>query len=199
MALLEIETLLLKIKNRRPVVIAGLALLGLLAGYLLVVKPGLGHLDGTKTELTGLQQKVSAYQFVLDSEKKTTQYKTRFSGDKTWLIEQLNTLAEQTGFSIQTILPEDPKKVGDFLDRTSVRIDAEANYHQLGAFISRVESLDAYVKILGVDINAEGNSLPQATTTSPMGGAPAPRTRQETNIYQISLSVGLFNPTQGTL
>ena len=198
--MINIEPLLLKIKNRRPVVIAAPIVAGIFLGGLLVVKPGLSHLNAVKDEVAGLQEKMSAYQFILDSEKKTTVYKTHFSGDKTWLIEQLNSIAEKTGFSILSILPEDAKKVGDYLDRVSVHIDAESDYHQLGEFVSRVESLDPYVKVLGLDINAEGGRAASTSMAgSPQSGAVGRSGRPITDIYKISMSVGLFTPAAGAL
>lgn len=188
-----IESLLLKIKNRRLVVMVAPILLGVLAGGVLVVRPSLGKLGTIKSELSGLKEKEIPYNTILSGEKRLEGMKARFAGDKTWLIEQLNAIAQKTGFSILSILPEDPKRVGEYLDRTSVRIDAEGGYHQLGAFVSEVESLNAYVKILSLDINSEASSQ-QAV----VGLAPG-RARQGSSVYNISLSVGLYTPAPGVL
>ena len=173
---------------------------GFLIGYLFIIKPSLSRLETAKTELSNLQQKITTYQFVLESEGKIAEFKTRFKGDKTWLIEQLNSMAEKSGLNISTILPEDPKKVGEMLELTSVHIDAEAGYHQLGEFMGLVESLDAYVKILDVNIEPElGNTPPARSGASVASGVPAGRKNASSGTYQITLRVGVFTPAQGVI
>ncbi len=199
---LSIESLLLKVRNKRRVVIIVPIAVGLFLGFLFIIKPGLGRLNNAKSEVSGLQIKVSSYQFILDGEKKIGEYKKLFSGDKTWLIEQLNSTAEKTGVSILSILPEETKRVGDILERASVRIDAECTYHQLGEFISRAESLPAYVKVLGIDINAEKNiaMAVSAPGWQQQGTAPAVKERQKSmDTYQISMSIAIFNSAAGAL
>ena len=187
--IINIEPLLLKLKNRRLVVLGVPAVVGLLLGSMLVVKPAFNRLVSIKSEIQGLKQKEQSYNIILDSEKRVGELKGRFSGDKSWLIEQLNTIAEKTGFSIINILPEDTKNVGDYLEQTSVRIDAEGDFHQLGEFVSRVESLEPYIKMLSISINTE--TLP-SLQQGPLGSAPI-RGRRNFNVYTINLSVGLIS------
>jgi hypothetical protein len=191
-SLINIEGFLQKMKNRKPFVIAAPIILGLMAGGVLVVKPQLKKLTFAKTELRGLQDKQAVYQMILDGEKKAEAVAGRFKGDKTWLIEQINTISQNTGLSILTSVPEDTKKIGDFLERHSVRIEAEGDFHELGEFVSRVESLDGYVKVLNVNINAEKGSM---SSSGPMG--PAPTRLAPTNVYSITISIGVFSPAAG--
>ena len=186
MALINIDSLLMRTKNRRPVVIAVPVLVGLFAGGLLIVKPALKNLTTLESEIGSLKEKEAPYNFIVLSEQKLDAHKARFSGkDKTWLIEQLNTIAEETGFSIVSISPEEQKKLGDFLQQTSVRIDAKADYHRLGEFVSRVESLEPYVKVLVVNIAAGAeNDTAQTRATGP-------RARIMSG-HDIGMSVGLL-------
>ena len=193
--MINIEPLLLKIKNRRLAVMLAPVVLGILVGGLLVVKPGLKRLNTLKSEIQGLKQKEQAYNAILESEKNTGNLKPKFAGDKTWLIEQLNTIAQATGFSILTISPDDSKQIGTHLTQTSVRIDAEGNYHQLGEFVSRAESLEAYVKILGANIT---NDTMGGGPQGPFGFQSSTRSKYADNVYNISLSVALFTTTPGT-
>lgn len=187
--MIDIEPILLKMKHRRPVVILAPIVFGLLVGGVMVVKPSMGRFLSIKSEIQGLKQKEPSYNIILESEKKIEILKTRFTGDRTWLIERLNAIAGETGFSIVMILPEEPKKLGEYLERASVRIDAEGSYHQLGEFVSQVESLERYVKILSVDINAD-------TASKKLQGMPAAspsRAKQAGNLYDISMSIALFS------
>ena len=193
--IINIEPLLLKVKNRRLVVIVVPIVAGLSLGGMLLVKPAFDRLVNIKKEIQGLKQKELSYGVILESEKKVGELKGRFSGDKSWLIEQLNTVAEKTGFSILTILPEDPKKVGDYLEQTSVRIDAEGDYHQLGEFVSRVESLEPFIMMLSVSITTD--TMP-AYQQGPLGSSPN-RGRRNINIYTINLSVGLMSAAGGAV
>ncbi len=134
--------------------------------------------------------------FLSNQEIKIADYKKSLvgGGGKTWLIEQINTIAEDTDFGIVSILPDAPKKVGEALERVAVRIDAESNYHELGEFVSRLESLELYLKIQNVEIlaahtqNLEATSMPTPATS--VGGA---RPRQSQSLYKISMSVAVFS------
>ncbi len=180
--------------------IISLLVFGLFAGGLLVVKPGLTKISRIKSDISSLKEKVSAYLFVLEGESKLSNYKKLFSGDKNWLVEQVNSMAQKSGVSIFSILPEEPVKVGELLERSSIRIDAESNYHQLGSFVSSLESLDPYIKILSVSIDAgsRGGEV-QGTAGSWQGAGPTASNTKKGNIYGISLSIGLFTPAAGAL
>ena len=65
-----------------------------------------------------------------------------------------------------------------------------APYHQLGEFISRVESLEEFVKITTIDID---KSSPYSIGLS-IGGSGA-----RTSVYKILLSVGLYILAPGVL
>jgi len=198
--MINIEPLLQQIQNRKPVVIVVPLVLGLFVGGVLVVKPGLTRLGGVKAEIASLQQKISTFNFVRESESKLGAYKNRFSKDQTWLIDQINSIAEQSGLSILSSLPEGSGRVGDFLVRNPVRIEAEAGYHQLGSFVGQLESLDAYVKIFSLEINASSGGAGVPLGPGP-GQVAAPRAvrPQGANLYKITMSIGLFTPADGAL
>ncbi len=194
----NIDSLLLQIKNRRPVVIIAPLVFGFFTGGVLVVKPALNNLRSIRSDIASLTEKVSSYTYVLEGESKLLNYKKLFSGDRTWLIEQINSIAEKSGLSILSILPEEPGKATDLLERSSVRIEAEATYHQLGAFVSQLESLDSYVKLQIVEISTERDGAGQQSAPW-QGTSPDASRKKNPNICRISLSVGLFTPNAGAL
>ena len=189
-----IESFLLRFKRRRLIVIVAPIALGLLAGGALIVKPAIQRITGIKSELAGLARKATSYKYILDTESRMEAYRAKLSkpGDKTWLIEQLNLIGDKTNVSIVSIVPEESKKVGDYLDRTSVRIEAEAGYHDLGEFVSRVENLEPLVKILELGIQIDD----EEGVASPGGFQAAAR---KPNTYRVLMSVGLFAPVAGAL
>jgi Tfp pilus assembly protein PilO len=209
-----IDELLLKVKpkDRRIFMMLIPLIGGLLASWALVIKPGLSKLALTKAELRSLSTKEVPFKNITDSEQKLNLYKQKISkaGDKIWLVDQLNSIADKAQFLILSVTPDEQKSVVDgYIERSSIRIEAEGNYHQLGEFVSRVESLEQFVKILTVDINA-GDSLGmdfastqmgpasgQMGATPQIGGAAAQVRKSGT--YKIYLSVGLFSPVTGVV
>ena len=189
-----VEEFLQKTRHRRPVVIALPIVLGLMAGGLLVIKPGLAHLRAIENDLNSLTQKESSYQTIVEMEKKLDETRGRFrqGGDKTWLIEQLNALANKTDISILSITPEESKKIGDYLECASVHVEAEAGYHPLGEFVSRVESMEPFMKILNLSLSAPVDS--DDAPTSPTSGVGSKR-----GAHKIALSIGLLTPAPGAL
>ena len=173
--------------------------IGFFAGGILVVKPGLTQLNTTKSDIASLQQKVSTYNFVLESEPKLAAHKARFSKDRTWLSEQINSIAEKSGLSIVSSLPEESGKVGEFLVRNPVRIEAEATYHQLGSFASQLESLEAYVKIFSLDITGSAVGAGPAAPGPGQGNAPRAARAQNANLCKITMAIGLLTPAEGAL
>ena len=192
---MALDDLLLKVKNRKLVVILGPILAGLMIGGTMVVKPSLKRLATLKTEKSGLSQKESLYRTITDQGAKLSEYREHLSkiSDKAKVIEELNTLAAQSGLSVLSMVPDEKKVTANYLEKIGVKIDAEGNYHQLGEFVSRVESLEQFAKILNVDINTESDRDEGGAQEA--GAAPRIRA-SKTNMYKISLVVGLFYPAQ---
>ncbi len=189
---MPLDDLLLKVKNRKLVVTVVPVLAGALIGMTMVVKPSLKKLSGIKTETSGLSQKQTIYGDIVEKDKRLTDYRDKLSKipDRTKFIEELNTLAAQSGLSVQSVAPDEKKAVATYLEKVAVKIDAEGNYHQLGEFVSRVESLEPFVKIMSVSIDTEGGDEAEGS-----GAVAAPRIRTSSgNTYRVSLDVGLFFP-----
>ena len=185
----RLDDLLLKIKDRRLVVIVVPIAAGAFLGWVAVVKPSLARLSTLRSQKSELSSKAAAFNDILGWETKLAAYKKRLAPieDKAKTIEDLGTAATATGLSVSSIAPDEKKAVGAYLERVSVRIDAEGNYHQLGEFVSRVESMDSFVKILGVLINAS----PDTVIDSSSGPSNRPK-KAGANSYKISINVGLF-------
>lgn len=198
---INIDSLLLKVKNRRLFVLIVVAVAGAFLGGVFIIKPGLKRMTTLRSEIASLAQKKATYQFLVDSEKKAEVYKARFpaNADKSWLVEKLNTLANDSDLPVTSIQPEEKETIEGHLQRTSIHIDAEAGFHELGEFVSRVENLEPFVKIL--DLSLRVGDAPAGMTATP--GAPAPAVRSRPGAgpegHRISMSIGLFTPTEGAL
>ncbi len=192
-----IDELLAKVKpkNRKIVVILVPLLCGLLASWNLVVHPGLSKITAAHKELRSLGAKEITFGSIADSEKRLTDFQKKLpkAGDKMWLVDQLNSIANATNFLILSVTPDEQKMVvGGFLERTSIHIEAQGNYHELGEFVSQVESLEQLVKISRVDVTA-------ATFSSGMDGRGDGSARHSDATCRVVLSVGLLSPLAGIL
>ena len=179
-----LDNLLLKVRNRRLVMTLAPLIGGVALGGLMVVKPALSKISSIQSKKTELSSKVSAFNDILAWEKKLSGFKDRLAPieDKAKTIEELGTMATTAGLSVNSITPEEKKPVSTYVDRILVRIDAEGNYHQLGEFVSHVENMTNFTKVLSVNIN---NNL--------SGPSPS-RFNKKTgeDSYKMSANVGLF-------
>ena len=193
---MALDDLLLKVKNRKQVMMLFPIVAGFLIGGHMVVGPSLNRLAALRTEKNGLLQKGTLYQSIADQEKKISDYRKNLSkiSDKAKAIEELNALAAQSGLTVLSMVPDEKKITATYLEKINVKIEAEGNYHQLGEFVSRVENLEQFVKILSADINTETS---RDDLNAPQDPAAALRARSpQNNTYKMSLVVGLFYPVQ---
>lgn len=191
-----IGDLLLKIRNRKLVVLLAPVIGGFFLGSLLVVKPSLVRLAAIKAEKDDLSRKESIYNNVVAQEKKLFDQRQRLSKmlDKAKFIEELNTLAGRSGLTVLSMIPEEKVVTAVYLEKIGVKIGAEGNYHQLGEFISRVENLEQFAKVINVFIDTEAS---REDTGGQQDVGMAARTRASKNsTYKISLVIGLFYPAK---
>lgn len=192
---MALDDLLLKVKNRKLVMLLIPIVAGVLIGGNMVVKPYLKRLATVKAEMGNLSQKESLYRTIAEQEKKISDYRQHLSriSDKAKVIEELNTLAAQSGLTVLSMIPDEKSVAAVYLEKIGVKIEAEGNYHQLGDFVSRVENLEQFAKILYVEIDTESS---RTDNNAERGGA-TPRIRSSgINAYKILLVVGLFYPVK---
>ena len=75
------------------------------------------------------------------------------------LLEDFSSVAESSGVKILRIKPlEEPvplnkaKQVNNTYTEFPILIEARAGYHQLGAFVNKLETMDRFIKITDIDI-----------------------------------------------
>lgn len=193
-----IDELLLKIKNRRVVVLVFPVITGLIIGFVLVISPAMKKIAVVHNEKKALSEKAVVLNNIVLSESKLNGYKNRLGPitEKSQLIDRLNSLAGQAGLSVSSIMPEE-KRVTGAVECMPIRIDAEGNYHQLGEFVSRVENLPQTAKIMNVDINAGSFDDTDFGSLTP-GAVPMRGRAGGSRAYKMSVSVGFFNtPKEG--
>ena len=195
-----INDLLLKIKNRRLVMMLVPVITGTFVGGVLVVKPAFQKICAVHAKKQSIVKNEAVFKNVVAWEKKMAVYKGRLSqvGEKTQMIERLNTLASESGLLVLSVAPEEKRALGTYFECAPVKIEAEGNYHQLGDFVSRVENLPEFVKILNVDIRRESSSeetMSNSPATGLKASAAADGIRARNGgqrLYKISVGVGFF-------
>ncbi len=191
-----IDDLLLKVKNRKLVMLLAPVLAGLLFGGMMVVKPSLSRISAIQTQRSDLAKKESVFNDILQQEKKLIGYRQRLSKivDRAKFIDNLNALAGKSGLTVLSMVPEEKTVMATYLERVVVRIEMEGNYHQLGEFVSSVENLEQFAKIILVDIDTEFALLDDSRVLNT--GLPLRPRSSQSNTYKISIAVGLFYPVK---
>lgn len=76
------------------------------------------------------------------------------------LLESLSDIAESSGVNIQKIKPSEViDEEGSMFCAFPILIEAMAGYHQCGKFINKLENMERFIKIEGVDIKGGDKDL----------------------------------------
>lgn len=63
-----------------------------------------------------------------------------------WLLEEVSRIASESALELISIKPEGPEERGNFT-KLPIRIEAHSTYHELGKFLSQLESSKKFFKI----------------------------------------------------
>ncbi len=129
-------------------VCAAIVLLGSLLGWNLLIKKDLAELaifEKKKSIEPQKQQKTTLIQSHLDKIKTYDSYLSP-STEVSWAVEAITSMANNAGLSVTSMSPMDPEN-GVYLDKLLLKIEADCGYHELGDFVSRLESYSKFLKI----------------------------------------------------
>ena len=140
-----------------------------------------------RAQLTDQQQTQGLREQMAKSLHEVERLRTRLpqNPETEWLMREIGRLAEEAGIQLTTILPVGPKQVVGLegVMTLSVALEFTAFYHQLGAFLSRVESAPAFIRVdeLILARTGEGLAKVQLTVSTlyvPAGAPPIPGPRK---------------------
>ncbi len=80
------------------------------------------------------------------------------------LIHEVSTLANKAGIQLTGIDPQDPKPLQE-LTHLSVTLQFVSSYHQLGAFLSTLESSPFFLKVEDLQISGRGEETREVRLT----------------------------------
>ncbi len=191
-----IDEMLSKIRHKKPVITVLFVTAGLVAGWTLYGRSMLTRLQTLEQERAALVQKTTLVQSIADIERRLTEYQTRLTEGKKkgWFLEEMNSIAKEAGFILLSVEPQQRRDIGNDLELLSVHIEADASFHELGEFVSRLESAKSAFKVVQVDIEVINDPDNAGSGYAP----PATETRRSESIknkmYSVSLTLGVLGP-----
>ena len=186
-----LEETLGRIKHKQWGLGIGLSLIGLFIGNRIIAAPLIQQINRIEKDKWETLKKEPALRSIVELESRFEKHKETFAQTKesAQIIEELNSLAVRSGFTIQSIVPEAPVKIGAGFEKLSVHIDAEGTYHEFGEFVSQIESLKYLAKIAKVEMG---------TSKSGMDASAQSRLANGQNTAKIGMAVNLFYPSKET-
>jgi len=140
-----------------------------------------------RAQLTDRQQTQGFREQTAKSLQEIEQLRTRLPQnlETEWLVREVSRLAEEADVQLITILPISSRQVAgvEGVLTLSVALEFTASYHQLGKFLSTVESAPAFIRVdeLILARTGEGLAKVQLTVSTlyvPAGTPPIPGLRK---------------------
>lgn len=172
----------------KPALISGV-LVAAIAGYVghqTIYRDYRRTMTVLRAQLTDYQQTQGSRVQVAQSLQEIERLRKRFPQnlETEWLLREISRLAEEAHLQLTTILPTSPKKVlgVEEVMTLSVALEFTASYHQLGKFLSILESAPVFIRVdeLILARNEQGLAKVQLTLSTvyvPAGLPPIPGPR----------------------
>ena len=193
-----IDEILSKIRHKKPVITAVFVSAGLLAGWTLYGRSMLTQLRTLERERATLVQKTTLAQSIAGIEQRLMDYQARLTEGKKkgWFLEEINAVAKESGFTILAVEPQQRHDIGNDLELLSARVEADADFHELGEFLSRLESAKSAFKVVQVEIEAVSDYENPGSEYTPSGAGARRPESMKNKLYSVSLTLGVLGPTR---
>lgn len=141
-------------RHKILVMTAVIFLLGALVGKHFLIDTDLGTLKDLAGQLAAENQKEETLGKLSELDKKIKNYDRYFekTEDNSWLIENVNRLAVSSGVNLGSITPQQTE-MGENFNKLFLRLELRCGYHELGKFLSGIESGPRFIKIS--EVNAQ--------------------------------------------
>ena len=165
-AALELEP-----QKKLYLVSAAIWLGGLFLGWSFFLSGDLQRLSMARTAKSEEARKQEVLKNIAGLENEALSYKARFakSGDVSWLVETLGRISKKTNVRLDSISSPEILRVGRY-EKISLRLNAVCGYHELGDFVSQIESDEKLIKVsevtLDKKVSESGSSLNAALVVS---------------------------------
>ena len=159
---------------RAGVLAVGLCLGVFLIGQKLFVDPARSQLRSLRQELETEKRKSEILRRIvqLESTINGTRASLLEKRDAAPLIDAVNRLAEESTLTLVSVTPQPPQKQGQY-DRLPIEVELQCTYHQLGRFLSRIESSKRFLRVDSVKMEERrdpSNAIPGLLVTLILSG-----------------------------
>ena len=157
-------------RHKIIVMTALIFLLGALAGKHFFIDQDFKTLKDISVQMTAEKQKEETLKHIQDLDNKIKSYEKYFvnTEDGSWLIENVNRLAKASGVALVSMTPQQAE-AGEDIGKFVLRLEARCGFHELGKFVSGIESEARFIKISEVSaqsaMGAEASSGKKMTVT----------------------------------
>lgn len=126
----------------------GLALAAFMVGRNMVIQPAKSMVMRLKMEKQTEERKGQAIGRIADFERQINAGQSGLlpKTDASAFIEMLNRMAEDSGVSLTSVTPFPVEKMGSYA-RLPIQVEMRCSYHQVGRFLSKLESSSTFIKV----------------------------------------------------
>lgn len=162
----------IKEKQKIYILAAIFGIAGLMLYYNLLLKPQFSKFIAKNKEFRIIKEKVKSGEVLIANEAAVRRQHENFAKQAGYLekrlpsqdqvsslLEDFSNVAESSGVKILRIKPlEEPaplskqKPVNNSYAEFPILIEARAGYHQLGAFVNKLETMDRFIRVTDLDV-----------------------------------------------
>ena len=135
-------------------------------GYHMVYRPQQAKLAEYPLELEREQADYQAQADVAALVERLESYRRRLppEANTSWLVNEVVSVANDVGVQVTRIVPEPPRDLQG-MTRLGVSLQVSASYHQLGAFLDRIERAPVFIRVDRTDLSGASGATPSSERT----------------------------------
>ena len=133
-------------------------------GNNLLLQPKDRELQQLRTQQDKERQKSESLAKVAQLEQSMDKYNAAFleRHDVSALIEAVNRMGEESGVNLSSVIPLPAEAVEKLYVKLPIQVELHCSYHQLGRFLSRIESASMFIKVEALSIENRVNYATRA-------------------------------------
>lgn len=167
-----------KEKQKIYILVAIFVIAGLMIYYNLLLKPQFSSFIAKNKEFRVVKERVKAGEALIANKTELTRQYDNFKKQAGYLekrlpsqdqisslLEDFSDVAESSDVNILKIKPLEEsaplskqKVVSNSYTEFPILIEARAGYHQLGAFVNKLETMDRFIKIIDMDVSGNAKN-----------------------------------------
>ena len=154
-----------KTKQNLIVMCVGLALASAAAGYHFIVAPANKQWVAFNLQKITQAKKKEALDEIRTLQTRLDVYRPQLAenSDFSWFIETVNEVAQKSGLTLISAAPSQDEPKGDYR-KLVMRVEASGGYHDVGRFVSFIESCPRFIKVQQLALSAGAGKTAEGTS-----------------------------------